>query len=123
MIKAHFFTFLVCFSVSASSVKLLNDSPFKLDAVVINALGQTKGELTLNPQEMTTWYYPSDRFDPAGSPITPFTVIWYCPDGSQYGIWVNVPAGSLASAQSSSGQRMCKIKKPKPESSSTDTAD
>jgi surface antigen len=96
----------------ADSLMLYNDSPFKSDVVVINALGKVIGQVTLEAQDQVTWYGDTPSYNALNSPTTPYTVIWYCQDGTEYGIWVNIPPGAMATAQLSSGQKICKYKKP-----------
>ena len=109
-------------TIFGQSLMFLNDSPFKLDAVVINALGKVIGQLTVTPQQQITWYAPSTQ-NWSGPPQAPYTVVWYCEDGTQYGIWPNATGGSMITAQNSIGPKICKFKKPKDKNSSTDTSD
>ncbi len=122
--KKFSFFFLLFFvaKLSAQSLMFLNDSPFKLDAVIINALGKVLGELTVEPQQQVTWYAPPTQ-NWSGPPQAPYTVVWYCQDGAQYGIWPNATGGSMITAQNSIGQKICKFKKPKNSDSNTNTND
>lgn len=104
------------------SVYLYNDSPFKLDAVVVDATGATRGQITMDPAQQTNLYLPTPNFQQPQTPTVPYTVIWYCQDQTQYGIWTNATSGSLVTAQGSTGQKICKFKKPQ-NNSSTNTND
>jgi hypothetical protein len=102
-----------------ASVYLLNDTPFKLRAVVIAANGANMGEKAMNPQEDT---YVEDQLggsDPVGqghpqnfqnysSSLTPYTVFWYCNDGTLYSSCQNVAAGATVSANGCEGSKYCK---------------
>jgi len=110
-------------SIFATSLMFLNDSPFKLDCVIINALGNTRGTLSLDPQQQITWYDQTEFYTRNMSPTVPYTVIWYCKDGSEYGIWLLATSGSMVTAQGSSGQKICKIKKLKPGETNTNIND
>lgn len=124
MVKLRFFYLIVLLNYSfGQSVMLLNDSPFKLDVLVINAIGDTKGNLSLDPNQQITWKEQKQFYERNQSPTVPYTVIWYCKDGNQYGIWTNVISGSLVTAQGSQGQKICKIKKPKPGETNTNIND
>ena len=96
-------------SLSALSLMLLNDSPYKLDVVVVNALGDVIGQVTLDTRAQVTWYATSKGYSAPNSPTVPLTVIWYCQDGNEYGIWAQATPGSMVTAQLSSGQKMCKF--------------
>ncbi|GAB4193525.1 MAG: hypothetical protein Tsb0015_16280 [Simkaniaceae bacterium] len=104
-----FFLFLISAKVSASSVVLFNDSPFILKATVISADGETLGTFTIYPQRQTTWqdsYLGTSQFSQ-----TPYTVIWTCKDGNEFGINYQVATGGMATPLSSSGRRYCKPEK------------
>jgi len=114
-------TCLCALPLFGGSVRLYNDSPFKLRAVIRGADGTYLGEMVVLPEHFVTWssLYPS--FGPGGqnvSPnpnrsLTPYTVYWSCLDGGQFGIDTNVPSGGAALAESSEGPRMCKPKEEK----------
>ncbi len=116
--------FMCCYTSLGfcQSVFLYNDSPFKLDAIVVDAQGVTRGEITMDPAQQTNLYLPTPNFQQPQSPTVPYTVIWYCQDQTQYGIWTNATSGSLVTAQGSTGQKICKFKK-KQNGSNTDTSD
>ena len=122
--KAKMFLFFCSIFITtalfAGSVRLTNDSPFKLTAVIISATGDEMAQYTLDPRQSVTWenYNTSDL---SGSvdlqptwPETPYTVVWYCQDGGDYSVSTNVGSGGLSTAQSGSGTRFCKPQKKKP---------
>lgn len=103
-------------SLFAGSLRLYNDSPFKLRAVIRGADGTYLGEMIILPEHFNTWsdQYPS--FGPGAhgfreSPnrtMTPYTVYWNCVDGGNFGISTNVATGAAVVAESSQGPRYCK---------------
>ena len=125
-----FLTFLgIAFSFScyASSVRLINDSPNQLRAVIRGADGSYLGEMVINPQNSSTW---TDTYGQSGSfgqgnayeerstrSQTPYTVIWRCLDGGDYSICTNVSTGGTVTAQGCDGNRYCKPPKKTPPSS------
>jgi len=117
--------FLVCISLfivtalNAATVRLMNDSPFKLTAVIISANGEQKAQYVLTSQQSVTWedYNNSDL---SGSvdlqptwPEAPYMVIWYCQEGSAYSVCANVGNAGLATAQTGTGTRFCQPQKKK----------
>src|ERR1700722_1984073 len=94
--KMRFFIAMMCFSLScfASSVRLVNDSPHKLRAVIRGNDGTNLAEMMMEPNESTTW---SDQYSTTGKlqkgniyqnqpsrSQTPYTVLWYCQDGNDF---------------------------------------
>ncbi|HSX03213.1 MAG TPA: hypothetical protein VLG76_00615 [Rhabdochlamydiaceae bacterium] len=114
--------FAGCLSITAlfgGSVRLLNDSNFKLHAVVRGADGSYLGELVIDPQKTSTWTDSNTQFGiydrQREESVTPYTVMWHCLDGGEYSICTNVANGATVSAQSCDGIRDCKpIPKRKP---------
>ncbi|NGX37850.1 MAG: hypothetical protein K1000chlam2_01013 [Chlamydiae bacterium] len=114
--------FLVCCTgLFAGSIRLYNDSPYKLRAVIRGADGTYLGEMVILPEHFNTWSDFYSSFGPGGqqyteSPnrtLTPYTVYWYCLDGDAYGIVTNVATGSAVLAESAEGLKMCKPSKKK----------
>jgi hypothetical protein len=114
------FTLLAC-SVQAGSVRLINDSPYKLRAVVRGADGTPLGEMIVASGNNGTW---NDSFSHLGQfgkgnladeqvtrSQTPYDVLWYCVDGSDYSFCYQVATGATVNAQGCSGTRMCKPQK------------
>lgn len=111
-------------SLFSGSVRLYNDSSYKLRATIHGADGSYLGEMVILPQHFNTW---SDSFGMFGSggqqsmensnqTTTPYTVTWSCMDGDGFGIVTNVPTGGAAIAESSSGPKYCKPPKKKKKS-------
>jgi hypothetical protein len=101
----------------AGSIRLYNDSSYKLRAVIQGADGSQLGEVLINPTQSYTW---ADTYGQVGnigqpfveeapnSPRTPYTVLWYCLDGNSYSICSIVETGATITAQSCTGARICK---------------
>lgn len=104
--------------LTAGTVRLLNDSPYRLRAVVRGADGSYLGEMVLNAQGFTTWTDANTRFGVFGKgnpfsqgpamPQAPYAVLWYCLDGSDYSVCSYVPNGATVNAQGCDGARICK---------------
>lgn len=108
----------ICFAVQAGSIRLFNDSPYKLRAVVRGADGSQLGELLINPDQSSTWTDSYGQFGPNGyvedtpnKSQTPYAVIWYCLDGNSYSICNIVSTGATVTAQTCDGDRICKPQK------------
>lgn len=89
----------------AGSVRIMNDSPFPLQAEIIASDGSHKGKLSIAPQQQTTWQDSS-----SGAAVwsqTPYTVIFTCKNGKQFGVLSGVQQGATVTALSSSGDRYC----------------
>ena len=112
-----------CFYFFASTlfcgtVRLYNDSPYKLRVVVRGADGSYLGELVMLPQNFSTWSDSDKQFGTfgKGNPYSmgpsmsqlPYTVMWYCMDGGDYSVCNNVFTGATVTAQTCDGARMCK---------------
>jgi hypothetical protein len=101
----------------AGSVRLLNDSSFKLRAVIRGSDGSYLGEMVLPPQTVNTWSDSLQHYGGydqatgsqrnASRSQTPYTVIWYCMDGSDYSISDNIGTGAMTQAQQGSGKKSC----------------
>lgn len=109
--------------IFSGSVHLLNDSPFKLRAVIRGADGTHLGETIVYPRHQAQWtdaYSHVGRFG-HGNMIdeqttwsqTPYTILWYCMDGNEFSVNDNVSVASTVSAQSGTGVRQCKQAKKK----------
>lgn len=113
------FFFGLC-SLDAASVRLLNDSSYKLRAVVRANDGTFLGEMIINPQQGQTWsdaYGKTGQISQPTASQSPYSVLWYCMSGDDYSFCDNVASGSQVSAQSCNGPRLCKPpKKEKPKS-------
>ena len=97
----------------AGSVRIMNDSPFPLNAEIIASDGSHKGKLSIAPQQQMTWQDSS-----SGATVwsqTPYTVIFTCKNGKQFGVLSGVQQGATVTALSSSGDRYCEPPKKKEE--------
>lgn len=99
------------------TVRIMNDSPFALHAEVVSADGQSKGKLFLNPQQQLTWTDSASSGTNVWSQ-TPYTVIFTCKNGKQFGVSSGIQQGGLVMALSSSGDRYCQPDKKKDNKSS-----
>lgn len=102
---------LFCQLAHAGSVRLVNDSTYKLQAIVQASDGASLGEVVVNPRQTMSW---NDYNSGVGAPNqsrTPYTVQWYCMDGESFSTCSNVSPGGLAQAMSGGGARACKVPK------------
>lgn len=114
--KKIVFFLLCCSGLFAGSVRLFNDSPYKLRVVVRGSDGTYLGEMVILPENFNTWSDSYPSFGPGGSSRsmnpersqTPYMVHWMCLDGEEFGVSINVPSGGAAIAESSTGVRYCK---------------
>ncbi len=107
---------LFCSSVFGG-VTLINDTSYKLSATIRASDGTDLGTMQINPQQTMMWtnynggtgsiqYYNGSQ--------TPYTVIWFCNNGSEdspFSIWTQVSSGSVVTASGGDGIRSCQ--KPK----------
>ena len=120
IILGIFFTTFLC----AGSVRLYNDSPYKLRASIRGSDGTYLGEMIVLPEHFNTWSDAYPSFGPGGRQfapnpnrtMTPYTVQWSCLDGGVFGVCSNVPSGGTAIAGSCSGPKYCKPPKKKKDS-------
>ncbi len=92
----------------AGAVRLVNDSAYKLRAVIRAADGTYLGEVIVMPQRTMQWndywggigYYNNSQ--------TPYTVIWFCVDGGDFSVCNNIPSGATVTAFSCDGLRQCR---------------
>lgn len=91
---------------------IYNDSAFPLTATILDATGQIKGKVTMAPQHQMKWQDSNQNITTFSE--TPFTVIFTCKDGTEYGVSTNIPQSSFVSANSSSGRHYCKPQKQQP---------
>lgn len=119
LFKAFLFI-LVCifFQLQAGTVRIFNDSPYKLRAVVRGADGSYLGELVMLPQHYAQWTDNATQFGVFGPgnpysqgppmPQNPYTVMFYCMDGSDFSVCTNVNTGATITALTCDGTRICK---------------
>lgn len=115
---------LCCSGLFAGTVRLHNDSPYKLRVVIRASDGTYLGEMVVLPQHYSTWNGGYAAFGPNSNAFqpnptysqTPYMVHWLCLDGEEFGVSSNVPNGGLAIAENSDGVRYCKPPPKKPAS-------
>lgn len=104
-----FFLVLSWIVLEGGTVRLVNDSVFKLDAEIKGADGTSLSKVTLNSQQVMTWDDYAGGRGGYNQSRTPYTVLWYCPSGETFGVSSNIATGSVTSALASSGSRACKM--------------
>lgn len=90
------------------TVLLYNDSPFPLKAVVHAADGRFLGEEELKPLEQKRFHVPETSYAVSE---TPFSVLWYCKEGTLLAFCPSVSPGQLAAPLSCKTMGMCKFPK------------
>lgn len=113
--------FLFPFCLFANSVRLINTSPYDLRAVIRGGDGSFLGEIIVKSQKETTWTDTYGQYGTMGGANprvnqdyrskTPYTVLWYCMDGGDYGVCDTVSTGAVVTSQGCNGARMCKTQK------------
>ncbi len=108
-------SFIIALFVSqiayAGSVRLVNDSVYKLQVIVQASDGTSLGEVVVNPRQTMSWNDYNSGVGAYNQSRTPYTVQWYCMDGNSFSTCSNVSTGSLAQAMSGVGPRACKVPK------------
>jgi hypothetical protein len=103
-------------TVWSASIRLMNDSSFKLRAVVRSADGTLLGEMMINAGQSMNWNEPLGTkgygMDKATKSQTPYSVAWYCLDGGDFAFCLNAPSGGTVAVNSCDGLRTCKAAKP-----------
>ena len=107
--------------LQANSVRLINNSPYDLRAVIRGSDGNLLGELVVKAQKETVWTDSYGQYGMYGGAnarnqqnsrsVTPYTILWYCLDGGNYGVCDTVSTGAVVTAQGCMGPRMCKPRK------------
>ena len=87
----------------SGSVAILNDSPFPLHSQVVAADGRLLGAVTIEPQTQKSWQ--DSNLVVNNSPTTPYTVIFYCLEGDEYGIATDVADGATVTASTADGKK------------------
>lgn len=95
-----------------AGVNLLNDSAYPLRAVIRGNDGSYLGEMVVQPQHVGHWNTTYGVLQQSDYATLPYTVLWYCLDGSDYSIWVGVSTGATVTAQGGQGTRICKPRHP-----------
>ena|SRR3990167_3116087 len=102
-----FFFFFFFFSViHAASLQIKNDSSYELTATIYSARGEFLGELTIPPSNSTQW---RDSYQNASDwTAGPYTVVFTCPNGEEFGRVRRVNDGFSVYARHSIGPKYCK---------------
>jgi len=105
----------------AGTVRLINNSPYDLRAVIRGGDGSYLGELVVRAQKESIWTDTYGQYGMYGGSNpsmndnyrskTPYTVLWYCLDGNDYAVCDTVSTGAVVTAQGCAGARMCKPQK------------
>lgn len=108
----------------AGSIRLVNNSPYDLRAVIRGADNSFLGEVIVKSQRESDWTDTYGNYGTYGGANarenqssrsrTPYTVLWYCLEGGDYGVCDTVATGAMVTSSSCIGARMCKpVKKEK----------
>jgi len=105
----------------AGTVRLINNSPYDLRAVIRGSDGSFLGEIVVKAQKESVWtdtYGQYGMYGGANGSLnqayrskTPYTVLWYCLDGGDYAVCDTISTGAVVTSQGCMGSRMCKPKK------------
>jgi hypothetical protein len=94
----------------------VNDSAYKLKAVIRAADGTELGNIDVPAQQTMSWnsYWGgvgNIQYNDVSQ--TPYTVLWYCIAGAPYSVCTGVSSGSTVTASSCDGTKSCKQPPPK----------
>ena len=106
--------FLAGFSLlEGGTVRLYNDTPYKLRAVIRANDNTFLGEMVISAMNTSTW---TDGFNGLPGSLgairsqTPYRVLWYCLDGSSFSTCNMVVTGNSIAASNCEGARQCRSK-------------
>jgi hypothetical protein len=102
---------LLCSTAWAGTVRLVNDTSYKLRAVIRAADGTELGSLDVPSQQTMSWnsYWGGvGNIQYNNISQTPYTVLWYCSDGNPFSVCTGVSTGSTVTASSCDGTKSCK---------------
>lgn len=97
---------LITSSLSASTLIVKNDSPSTLNAEIYSSQGKDLGSMTLTPGVDVQWLDPYGG-QMQGFSTSPYTILWSCQSGKEFGVSYEVSAGSTSEASGSEGIRAC----------------
>jgi hypothetical protein len=100
------FSMLCAMPVHGGMLRLFNDAPVPLTAVIYGADGSIAGELTLNQMDGGSWSDEEGDFTP-NRPQASYSVQWLCGDGAPYSVCERVAEGATVTAQGCAGMRSC----------------
>ena len=92
---------------AGSALRLVNDSAFTLEATIISAQGETLASRTISPQNYFQWTYSPPPRAGNYTPSSPYTVVWRCTDGKEFGVSTYVGNAQWAQASTSNGPQYC----------------
>lgn len=115
--KLWFLLFITPFMLQANSVRLINNAPYTLRAVIRGSDGSFLSEVVVQSQKESVWTDSYGQYGLSGGANsntnqysrskTPYTVLWYCMNGSDYAVCDTVSTGAVVMSQSCQGARMC----------------
>ena len=116
--------FVLLAPLCAGSVRLVNNSPYDLRAVIRGSDGSFLGEVIIKAQNGSVWtdvygqagtyQAPNAQMNQSYYSQTPYTIMWYCMDGGSYGVCDTVATGATVLSLGCAGGRMCKPQKTEP---------
>ncbi len=107
---------LLCSAAWAGTVRLVNDTAYPLRAVIRAADGTELGKLDVPAQQTMSWnsYWGgvgNIQYNDVSQ--TPYTVLWFCPEGDPFSACTGVSTGSTVTASSCDGTKSCKERQKK----------
>lgn len=104
------FCLLACFGLEGASLRLENNAPCPLKAVVEAADGSILGELLVESSETKIWSEESGFTvkKPPSRSITPLKVYWYCPSGETFSFSDSLSTGTLVRSRDGAGNKSCR---------------
>ncbi len=118
MFKLLFCLLFFPFFLHAGSVRLINNSPYDLRAVIRGNNGTILAELIVKSQKESDWADSYGQYGLYGGAnanvnqayrsITPYQVAWYCTSGEPFGVCDTVSTGAVVMSQGCMGNRQCK---------------
>lgn len=103
-------------NLQAGSVVLVNDTAYKLRAVIRSSGNDYLGEVLVNPQQVMSWNDYTGSYNYPNQSQTPYTVAWFCnnDEGTPFAVCTGVGTGFTVYASTCSGTQACKPKKQQP---------
>ncbi len=108
---------MMCTLLHAGSVRLINNSSYDLRAVIRGSDGSYLGEVVVPAQNSISWQDsygsvgqsrgPNAQMESGYRSKTPYSVLWYCMDGKDYGLCDTVSTGAVVLSQGCAGARQC----------------
>lgn len=102
-------------------MRLINNAPYTLRAVIRGSDGTFLSEMVIHSQKESVWTDSYGQYGLSGGANssanqysrsqTPYTVLWYCMNGSDYAVCDTVSTGAVVLSQGCIGARMCSPQK------------